>query len=237
VARVGLLIAFPAAMATWTPPRGFDADPAEVRIFCSAEAVAALDSGAGVDAVTCATPLGVVGTTEKSLTRDAFAQNKFKTVSTGSLLKKYFWGVRPGCIGETCAPALLLGGVLLLIFNLINWRVPLCFVGTVFLISGAVHLAFPGVTPPPLFHVLTGGLLIGAIFMATDMVTSPITGTGCVVFAIGCGVITSVIRIWGSYPEGVSFSILFMNALVPLIDRCCGLRPFGYDARRKEGTK
>ena len=92
-------------------------------------------------------------------------------------------------------------------------------------------------TPPPLFHLLTGGLLLGAIFMATDMVTCPITGSGCVVFAIGCGVITSVIRIWGNYPEGVSFSILFMNALVPLIDRWCTDRPFGYVRKRKPEVK
>jgi electron transport complex protein RnfD len=80
--------------------------------------------------------------------------------------------------------------------------------------------------------VLNGGLLLGAIFMATDMVTSPITGRGCAVFAFGCGILTSVIRLWGNYPEGVSFAILFMNALVPLIDRWCGKRPFGYVAKR-----
>ena len=132
----------------------------------------------------------------------------------------------------------LLGGLILFAFNLINWRVPLCFAGTVAVITGLVNAFWPGVTPSPLFHMLTGGLLLGAIFMATDMVTCPITGTGCVVFAVGCGVITSVIRIWGNYPEGVSFSILFMNALVPLIDRWCTDRPFGYVAKRgKEVSK
>ncbi len=75
--------------------------------------------------------------------------------------------------------------------------------------------------------------MLGAVFMATDMVTSPITPAGCIVFAIGCGVITTVIRIWGNYPEGVSFSILFMNALVPLIDRFCTTRPFGYTTKRR----
>ena len=98
---------------------------------------------------------------------------------------------------------------------------------------GRFHYLFPGVTPPPLFHLLTGGLLLGAIFMATDMVTSPITNWGCVIFACGCGIVTSVIRIWGNYPEGVSFSILFMNALVPLIDRWCTRKPFGYVARKE----
>ena len=150
------------------------------------------------------------------------------------MLKKLFWGCRGGCIGETCIPALLLGGIILLAFNLINWRVPLCFIGTVAIVTGTVNLFMPGVTPPAIFHLLCGGLFLGAFFMATDMVTSPITGSGCVVFAIGCGLITSVIRIWGNYPEGVSFSILFMNALVPLIDRWCGNRPFGYVRQRPD---
>ena len=129
--------------------------------------------------------------------------------------------------------ALLIGYVILVALNLINWRVPLFFVGTVALISSLIHYLWPGVTPEPVFHLLNGGLFLGAVFMATDMVTSPITGAGCVVFAIGCGVVTSVIRIWGNYPEGVSFAILFMNALVPLIDRWCGRRPFGYVPLRK----
>ena len=127
---------------------------------------------------------------------------------------------------------LLIGGIILVLFKLINWRVPVVYIGTVAVFAGIVHYFFPGVTPPPLFHLLTGGLILGAVFMATDMVTSPITPTGCIVFAFGCGVITTVIRIWGNYPEGVSFSILFMNALVPLIDRYCTVRPFGYVAKR-----
>ena len=80
-------------------------------------------------------------------------------------------------------------------------------------------------------------LLFAAVFMATDMATSPITGTGCIIFAVGCGILTSVIRIWGNYPEGVSFAILFMNALVPLIDKCSATRPFGYVLDRRKGTK
>ena len=88
-------------------------------------------------------------------------------------------------------------------------------------------------TPSPLFHLVTGGLMFAAVFMATDMVTSPITGTGCVIFAFGCGVLTSVIRIWGNYPEGVSFAILFMNALVPLIDKWSRTLPFGHRYRNE----
>jgi len=227
VARVGLLIALPAAMTSWTAPRGMERGYPHLKEF-----------RAPVDAVTCATPLGVAGQRPKLTGKDMLAKHNFKAVASPELMKHYFWGVRGGCIGETCVPALLLGGLILFAFNLINWRVPLCFAGTVAVITGIVNFCWPGVTPPALFHLLTGGLMLGAIFMATDMVTCPITGSGCVVFAIGCGVITSVIRIWGNYPEGVSFSILFMNALVPLIDRWCTDRPFGYvSRRRKEAAK
>ncbi len=239
VARVGLLIALPAAMTTWTPPRGMMEEPAAARAFFDPDTFKQLQGGkVELDSVTCATPLGVAGTTPKIIdSANPKAELNFARISQDGQLFDYFIGRRAGCIGETCAPALLLGALILICFNLINWRVPVCFVGTVMLITGAVNYFFPGVTPPALFHVLTGGLLIGAIFMATDMVTSPITGTGCVVFAIGCGVITSVIRIWGNYPEGVSFSILFMNALVPLIDRWFVTRPFGYVVRSREASK
>ena len=124
--------------------------------------------------------------------------------------------------------------ILLLAFKLINWRIPVCYVGTVAVFGAIIYAVSPSYTPEPLFHILTGGLLLGAIFMATDMVTSPITPLGAIVFGVGCGVITSVIRFWGNYPEGVSFSILFMNALVPLIDRFCGIRPFGYSIKREK---
>lgn len=224
VARVGLLIAIPAVMTTWTQPRGMDDQYPNGKEF-------------RIDATTCATPLGVAGQRPKLLHRDVAAKRNFRTVSNAALFKRYFIGQRGGCIGETCAPALILGALILIAFNLINWRVPLCFAGTVVAITGIVNYFFPGVTPPPLFHLLTGGLLLGAIFMATDMVTCPITGTGCVIFALGCGAITSVIRIWGNYPEGVSFSILFMNALVPLIDRWSTDRPFGYVRKRKAEVK
>ena len=238
VARVGLLIALPAAMTMWTPPRGMDKSYPQAEVFFGAPAMQKVKAGQ-LDGVTCATPLGVMNSTPKvvdaksSRQAAARAKHNFDQVCTPQLLKTYFLGVRPGCIGETCAPALLLGCIILLLFKLINWRIPLCFAGSVFIITGVINWFFPGVTPPPLFHLLTGGLLLGAIFMATDMVTSPVTNRGCMIFACGCGVITSVIRIWGNYPEGVSFSILFMNALVPLIDRWCMRKPFGYAARKE----
>ncbi|MBR7130989.1 MAG: RnfABCDGE type electron transport complex subunit D [Lentisphaeria bacterium] len=217
VARVGLLIALPAAMTFWTPSRGMQsADYPEKTLFMEA------------DSVTCATPLGVLGTAEKVTGYSEKAKNNFAQLENRELLKKYFIGDRAGCLGETSVLAILSGYVILVLFNLINWRVPLLFIGTVALFAGVTHLIAPGFTPGGLFHLLNGGLFLGAVFMATDMVTSPITGSGCVVFAIGCGVVTAVIRIFGNYPEGVSFAILFMNALVPLIDRGFGHRPFGY---------
>ncbi|MDD3885770.1 MAG: RnfABCDGE type electron transport complex subunit D [Victivallaceae bacterium] len=208
VARVALLIALPAIMTTWPTPHN--------------------------DAETSATPLGIVGTTTKITGHSQAARQNFQTVDNSSSLKEYFIGNRGGCLGETSAIALLIGGLALIAMKLIKWQVPVCFIGTVAVITGATHLLAPGVTPGPLFHVMTGGLLLGAFFMATDMVTSPISTRGCVFFAIGCGVITSVIRIWGNYPEGVSFSILLMNALVPLIDRWCLARPFGYTVKREK---
>ena len=235
VARVGLLIALPAAMTLWTPSRGMSSAeyPALQRFFNSG-AVEKIRNGQELDAVSCATPLGVVSTTGKILSRDENAGENFAEIESKELMKRYFLGDRAGCIGETCVPALLVGFVILVALNLINWSVPLIFVATVAVFTGIIHFFFPGVTPGPLFHICNGGLLLGAIFMATDMVTSPITGLGCVIFATGCGVLTAVIRIWGNYPEGVSFAILFMNALVPLIDRVFGEHPFGYVPRRNK---
>ena len=235
VARVGLLIALPAAMTAWTPSRGMmEKSYPQEELFFSAENLKLRNNSDDMYAVTCATPLGVAGTTPKVLDRSEKARQNFSEISSKPLLWRYFIGDRGGCLGETSVLALLLGYIILVSLNLINWRVPIVFIGTVGVIALAVNWLFPGVTAPPLFHILSGGLFLGAIFMATDMVTSPITGTGCVVFAIGCAVVTSVIRIWGNYPEGVSFAILFMNALVPLIDRWCGHRPFGYVPLRSD---
>jgi electron transport complex protein RnfD len=165
------------------------------------------------DAVTTATPLGAW-------------QMEPGTLSAG--IGSLFLGNVPGCIGETSAAALLAGGLLLIALRLIQWQVPVAFIGTVALFTAIANRLAPGTVAPPLFHLFAGGLFLGAFFMATDMVTSPLTRLGGAVFGVGCGVITCVIRIWGGYPEGVSFAILIMNALTPLIDRAtCRLRPFG----------
>ncbi len=132
-------------------------------------------------------------------------------------------GNRGGAIGETCAIALILGFVYLLIRRVISWHTPVIYVGTVFILS----LLFKQDITYALYQVLGGGLLLGAIFMATDYVTTPITRKGNVVFALGCGILTAMVRFWGSYPEGVSFAILFMNIVTPYIEKLCAPKPIG----------
>ncbi len=139
-------------------------------------------------------------------------------------------GNRGGAIGETCAIALLLGFAYLIIRKVISWHIPVVFVGTVFIISLIVKQDLT----IALYEVLGGGLLIGAVFMATDYVTSPSGRLAKVVFALGCGIITVLIRFWGSYPEGVSFAILFMNILSPYIEKIHVIKPLGGIKREKK---
>ena len=134
-----------------------------------------------------------------------------------------FLGLHGGAIGETCALALLVGFAYLLWRKVIRWHIPVIFTATVFVL----YLVFTGDVEMALYQVLAGGLLIGAIFMATDYVTSPVNTRGRIVFAIGCGIITFVIRYWCAYPEGVSFSILCMNILTPYIEKLTAKEPLG----------
>ncbi len=137
-----------------------------------------------------------------------------------------FWGIRGGCIGEVCIFALLLGALFLFIRGYISWHIPITYIFVVGLftyIFGPKGL-FSG---DWLFHILSGGLMLGAFFMATDYVTSPLTRKGRIIFGIGCGLITAIIRLWGGYPEGVSYAILMMNAATPIIDRYTKSRIYG----------
>ncbi len=134
-----------------------------------------------------------------------------------------FLGNRGGAIGETCVAALLLGFGYLLVRRVISWHTPVIYVGTVFVLS----LIIKQDGAMALYSVMSGGLLLGAIFMATDYVTTPINKVGKMVFALGCGLLTVLIRFWGSYPEGVSFAILIMNILSPFIEKMCQRRPLG----------
>lgn len=140
-----------------------------------------------------------------------------------------FIGNVSGCIGEISAAALIIGGIYLVVTKVINPFVPIAFIGTVFVFTWILG-------ENPVNQILAGGLMLGAIFMATDYATTPATLKGKIIFAVGCGIITVAIRVYGSYPEGVSFAILFMNLITPLIDRCTKSKPFGALPKpKKEG--
>jgi electron transport complex protein RnfD len=195
IGRVVLLISWPLQMTTWPTPLPW-----------------------GIDAKTSATPLGVLkekgpeGIFEYFKEIGAFAEKS-------DLYLDLFLGNIGGCIGEVSCLALLIGGFYLLYKGHITWHTPLSYIGTVFLLTSVFWLKDPQTYIDPLFHILSGGLMLGAFFMATDMVTSPITPKGKLIFGAGCGILTVIIRLFGGYPEGVSFAILLMNGLTPLIDR------------------
>ncbi len=146
-------------------------------------------------------------------------------------LKEMLLGLRSGCLGEVCAAALIIGGIYLVIRKVISPVIPCVYVGTVALI---MLIAFKGDFTMVAYEILGGGLLLGAIFMATDYTTSPITFKGKIIYAIGCGLITAVIRLFGSLPEGVSFSIILMNIFVPHIENLTTPKPFGTVKEEKE---
>ena len=139
-------------------------------------------------------------------------------------------GNRAGAIGETCAIALILGGIYLVVRKVISWHTPVIYIGTVFILSLIIKQDLNAA----LYQMLGGGLLIGAIFMATDYVTTPINKVGKMVFAFGCGLLTILIRFFGSYPEGVSFAILIMNILSPYIEKWCAKTPLGKEGKKNE---
>lgn len=165
---------------------------------------------AGIDAVSAATPLG---------------QFKFENIMTqyGDLLT----GNIGGSLGETSAIAILIGGIYLLVKKYADWRIPVSFLGSVFILGGIFWLINPAQFPDPIFHLLSGGLMFGAFFMATEMVTSPITPKGAWIFGAGAGLILIIIRLYGGLPEGVMYSILLMNSVTPLINRYTRPEIFG----------
>ncbi len=167
-----------------------------------------------LDAVTAASPLGI-------LKVEGVAK-----LANLNLLDSLVGNVA-GSIGEISVLALLVGAIFLLWKKYITWHIPLSFIATVGILSGIFWLINPGQYANPLFHLCTGGLMLGAFFMATDYVTAPVTNKGRVIFGVGCGLLTAVIRIFGVYPEGVAFAILLMNAFSPLIDRYTKPTPFG----------
>ncbi len=201
VGRVFLLISFPVQMTLWPKP---------------------IESQAHyLDAATGATPLSVM--------KEGLANGE----SVSTLMNKIpsytelFFGNSGGSAGEVAAVALLIGLLFMLVRKIITWHIPVAVIGTIAIFTGILHLVNPELYAGPLFHLLTGGVMLGAIFMATDYVSSPMANKGMIIYGIGIGVITVVIRVFGAYPEGVSFAILIMNGFVPLIDKYVKPKRFG----------
>ncbi|MBU0763389.1 MAG: RnfABCDGE type electron transport complex subunit D [Bacteroidetes bacterium] len=201
VGRVFLLISFPVDMTSWPVPAPLK--------FSFA------------DAVTGATPLAILKEGIKK--GDSVAD----LMSGMPSYIDYLTGQVGGSLGEISAVALIIGGVYMLIRKIITWHIPVSMIGSIVILTGIFWLIDPGQYADPVFHILTGGVMLGAIFMATDMVTSPMTPAGQLVFGMGIGIITVIIRIFGAYPEGVSFAILLMNAVVPLLNKAFVPKRFG----------
>lgn len=151
-------------------------------------------------------------------------------------LTSAFFGQISGCVGETSALLLLIGGALLLAVGIIPWRQVLSFVGTVFILAGLFWVADPLAYAPPWYHLFAGGLMLGALYMATDMVTSPYTPWGHVIFGCGAGVLVVIIRLFGGVPGGVMYAILLMNAITPIINRYVTVTTFGKGSA-KQGAR
>jgi electron transport complex protein RnfD len=192
VGRVFLLISFPVQMTSWPLPTGF--------------------SNSYTDAVTGATPLGII----KEGLNNGEAMSALMDKIPSHL--QMFYGYMGGSMGEIAAVALLLGFGWLLYKKIITWHIPVSVIGTVAIFTWILWTINPDKNADPVFHILTGGVLLGAIFMATDYVTSPMSKTAMIIYGIGIGVLTVIIRVFGAYPEGVSFAILIMNAFVPLMN-------------------
>lgn len=206
VGRAFLLMSFPAALTTWPLPN---------RAFIS-------------DAVTSATPLGITAGNDMAAVSKALAETGLAASdSYGEAMKTLFFGFRGGCIGETSIFLILAACLFLLVTKTIDWRAPVC------MITASIVTAFL-LGLDPLFSVLSGGLVFGAVFMATDYVTAPVTAKGKIIFGIGAGIITILIRKWGSYPEGVSYSILIMNCAVPFLNRLLS-KKYGF-VQKKAGN-
>ncbi len=183
------------------------------------------------EVITSATPLSVVKALRDTtqISRD-MAETVMNNVASFPTIREIFWGNIGGVIGEVSALALLIGAAYLAWKHIIEWRIPVSYIGTVFVliyIFGGINGLFSASLLLPVFHIFSGGLILGAFFMATDMVTSPVTKKGRLIFGIGCGILTVVIRLVGGYPEGVSYSILLMNIAVPLIDKYTVPKIFG----------
>lgn len=205
VGRVFMLISFPVQMTSWPLPEGF--------------------STGYTDALTGATPLAIV---KEGIKNGEPLVNLMQNVPSHT---EMFTGHIGGSLGEISAAALLIGFIYLLIRKVITWHIPVSVIGTVAVFTGILWLVNPEKNADPLFHVLAGGVLLGAIYMATDYVTSPMVPKAMIIYGCGIGVITVLIRVFGAYPEGVSFAILIMNAFVPLMNTYIKPKRFGEEVK------
>jgi len=205
VGRVFMLISFPVQMTRWPVPAG-------------------LSSGY-LDAVTGATPLAII---KEGIKNGESLSELMEKVPT---FVNMFLGKMGGSMGEVAAIALLIGFVYLLFKRIITWHIPVSILGTIALFTTILWLINPEKNADPMFHLLAGGVLLGAIFMATDYVTSPMNPKAMIIYGCGIGILTVIIRIWGAYPEGVSFAILIMNAFVPLMNIYIKPKRFGEEVK------
>jgi len=205
VGRVFMLISFPVQMTSWPLPSGF--------------------STGYTDAVTGATPLAIIKEGLKN--GDSISQLVTQIPTPAQM----FLGNMGGSMGEVAAVALLLGLIWLLAKKIITWHIPVSVIGSLVIFTGILWLINPEQNANPMFHLLAGGVLLGAIFMATDYVTSPMNPKSMIIYGCGIGILTVIIRVWGAYPEGVSFAILIMNAFVPLMNAYIKPRRFGKEVK------
>ena len=207
IGRTFLTACFGVLMTTWTVPATINPDMPQVS-----------QSSITVDAITRATPL--------ALSKDAI-KGKASTEFAPKIMRNLFWGDRPGCLGETSSFALGLGALYLIFRFTISWELPFAVLLGAYVAAAAAHWINPAHYMTPIVHILSGGMLLCAFFIATDPVTAPITRLGGYIFGIGVGVMTILIRTVGEYPEGVMFAVLLMNALTPMIDRITKQKPIG----------
>jgi electron transport complex protein RnfD len=225
VARVALLISFPLEMTAFTSPVPLYTATAPGPLQGLGVTFGGGPAAVGLDAFSSATVLGQVRTgLGRGLDLSAILPHGFDTLG-GAL------GTMAGSLGETSALLVLAGGLFLLYRGVITWHIPVAMLATLALLAGAMHLYDPARFAGPLYHLLSGASLLGAFFIATDLVTSPVSARGQLIFGAGCGALVYVIRTWSGYPEGVAFAVMLMNACTPLIDHWMRPRIFGRDRK------
>lgn len=221
LARVALLVSFPLEMTTWANPAPFGSELSPS--FMAALAITF--GGAAIDGVTSASVLGHVKT--EATLGNTIAQ----ALPDGFATSDYLLGFSNGSLGETSALLILIGGIYLIAMRIITWHIPVAMIGSMVIISLLFHAIDPNHYPGAIYHLLSGGLLLGAFFIATDLVTSPSSVLGKLIFGAGCGLLTYIIRTWGGFPEGVAFAVILMNSMTPLIDHYCRPRIYGRDRK------